>query len=328
MPLPHAFSFDPTGGYSPEQLRQLRPVIEEPSDFAAFWRATFDEAMRTPLDWSLKPSAHPGTKFHEVFDVEFAGMLGNRIGGWVTKPRNHPVHRGFLIGHGYGGREAPDLAPPADDAATIQPVCSGLPARSVHTGIPSQGCNHVLHGITRRDTYVHRHCVMDLWRAASVLQQAVPESCPRLDYLGSSFGGGIGALALPWDNRIRSAYLSVPSFGNHPLRLKLPCSGSGESVRLLVQRQPEIREVLAYFDAAIAARHTTIPVLVAAAAFDPAVPPAGQYSVYHALGGPKALFPLTAGHYADYPGQDREELELQATLRRFFAEVLTRSASC
>ena len=319
MSLPHSCSFDPTGGYSPEQLRTLRPVIEEPADFADFWRATFDEAMRVPLDWSVKPSAHPGNEHHEVFDIEFAGLLGNRVGGWLTKPRNRPVTRGFLIGHGYGGRDTPDLTPPADDAATIQPVCTGLPTRSLHGGIPAQGGAHVLHGIETRKTYLHRFCVMDLWRAASVLHEAVPASSPRLDYMGSSFGGGIGALALPWDKRLHSAYLNVPSFGNHPLRLQLACDGSGEAVRRLAQTRPEIREVLAYHDAAIAAQHTRIPVIVAAAYFDPAVPPAGQYSVYHALGGPKELFPLTAGHYHGYPGQSREELELQATLRRFFA---------
>lgn len=320
MSLSHAFPFDPTGGYSPDQLRILRPQIAEPGDFAGFWRATFEEAMNAPLNWVIRPSKHLGNASHEVFDIEYAGMLGNRIGGWLTKPRRAPITRGFLIGHGYGGRGEPDLVLPAEGAATIQPVCTGLPFRSLHTGIPWQGGEHVLHGIERRETYVHRHCVMDLWRAASVLHEAVPETRPRLDYMGTSFGGGIGALALPWDARLRSGYLSVPSFGNHPLRLQLPCSGSGESIRLLAQRRPGIRDVLAYFDAAIAARHTTIPVIVAAAAFDPAVPPAGQYSVYHCLGGPKELFCLTAGHFDGYPDQPGEEIKLQAALRRFFAQ--------
>lgn len=319
MPLPHSCPFDPTGGYSPEDLLRLCPVLDEPADFADFWRANFDAALRPPLDWSIKPSATQSNDLHEVFDLEYAGLLGNRIGGWLTKPRRQAVRRGLLIGHGYGGRDTPDLAPPVADAATIQPVCTGLPTRSLHPGIPAQGGDHVLHGIGHRDTYIHRFCVMDHWRAISVLHEAVPESRPRLDYLGGSFGGGVGALTLPWDQRIRSAYLCVPSFGNHPLRLQLPCNGSGESVRLLARNRPEIRDVLAYFDAAIAARHTAIPVIVAAAAFDPAVQPAGQYSVYRALGGPKELFPLTAGHYDGYPGQAREDAELQSALRRFFA---------
>jgi cephalosporin-C deacetylase len=319
MSLPHAFPFDPTGGYSPSQLHALRPVIDEPADFADFWRVTFAEAMTAPLRWSIKPSAHPGNADHEVFDIEFAGLLGNRVGGWLTKPRHGPVTRGLLISHGYCGRDTADLALPVAEAASIQPVCTGLPTRSLHPGIPSQAGEHVLHGIDHRETYVHRHSVMDLWRAVSVLHEAIPSSRPRLDYLGGSFGGGIGALALPWDDRIRSAYLCVPSFGNHPLRLQLPCSGSGESVRLLVQKRPELRRVLAYFDAALAARHTRKPVFVSAAAFDPAVPPAGQFSVFNSLGGPKELYPLTAGHYDGYPGQSKEELEIATALRRFFA---------
>jgi cephalosporin-C deacetylase len=319
MTLPHTHPFDPTGGYSPASLRELNPIISEPSDFAGFWQATFDEAMAAPLHWSIKASAHQGNATHEVFDIEFAGVVGNRIGGWITQPRNRTITRGFLLGHGYGGRDAPDLEIPADDYASIQPVCSGLPSRSLHADIPSQSGGHVLHGIDHRETYVHRHSVMDLWRAASVLHETVPASRPRLDYMGGSFGGGIGALALPWDKRIRSAYLCVPSFGNHPLRLQLPCSGSGEAVRLLAQQRPEIRDVLSYFDAALAARHTRIAVVVAAAAFDPAVPPAGQYSVYRSLGGPKELYPLTAGHYDGYPGQSREDLEIKSLLRRFFA---------
>ncbi|MEZ5576382.1 MAG: hypothetical protein R3F44_12440 [Candidatus Competibacteraceae bacterium] len=36
---------------------------------------------------------------------------------------------------------------------------------------------------------------------------------------------------------------------------------------------------------------------VAAARFDPAVPPPGQFAVYNALAGPKELFVLRAGHF-------------------------------
>jgi cephalosporin-C deacetylase len=29
-------------------------------------------------------------------------------------------------------------------------------------------------------------------------------------------------MALPWDDRFQRAYLEVPSFGNHPLRVQMP----------------------------------------------------------------------------------------------------------
>jgi cephalosporin-C deacetylase len=315
----HSFPFDPTGGYSTSALKALVPVIEEPDDFVAFWQSTYDWAMSQPLDWSMRPLEAAGNAETEVFAIDYAGLLGgNRIGGWLTRPRDGQVRRGFVYSHGYGGRAAPELTLPAAHAAAIFPCCSGLPTRSLIEGIPSLGETHVLHGITSRESYVHRFCVADIWRAASVLEAAVPESRARLDYFGRSFGGGIGALALPWESRFRAAHLTVPSFGNHPLRLQLPCSGSGESVRLYAQKHPEVRDVLAYFDACSAARHVRIPVHVAAAAFDPAVPPAGQFSVYHSLGEPKQLFAQSAGHF-EYASAEAEAKALFEELRVFFA---------
>jgi len=318
LTLAHDFPFDPTGGYTPEQLRTLKPETEEPADFDAFWRATFEEAMRTPLDWKIRPSDHPGTEEVEVFDIEFASMIGGRVGGWLTRPRGRPATRGAVLTHGYGGRAAPELAPPFSDAVIIQPVLTGLPERSLDPRIRLADGGHVIHGIESRETYAHRWCTADVWRAASVLHEIAPEiKHGRLHYYGGSFGGGIGALALPWDSRFHSAHLNVPSFGNHPLRLQLPCSGSGERVRDYAKEHPEVIKVLQYFDSAIAARRIKIPVHVAAALFDPAVPPAGQFSVYHMLGGPKRLFELSAGHF-DHPLCVDEKLPLPEDLKRFF----------
>jgi len=66
-------------------------------------------------------------------------------------------------------------------------------------------------------------------------------------------------------------------------------------------------------------RHARVPVHVAAALFDPAVPPPGQFAVYNALGGPKELFVLTAGHF-DYPAAEEENRRLREELVRFFAD--------
>jgi cephalosporin-C deacetylase len=59
---------------------------------------------------------------------------------------------------------------------------------------------------------------------------------------------------------------------------------------------------------------------VAAALFDPAVPPAGQFAVYNAIPGCKKLFTLDAGHF-DYPAQADQERALRGELGQFFAEL-------
>ena len=162
-----------------------------------------------------------------------------------------------------------------------------------------------LHGIESRETYIHRFNVAELWGAASALIELFPHAASNLVYFGSSFGGGLGAMMLPWDRRIRRAFLEVPSFGNHPLRLTLQCNGSGEAVRLQHNRRGDVLPVMQYFDAATAARHIQQPTMVAAALFDPAVPPPGQFAVYNAIPAEKKLFVKTAGHFA-WPGEAEE----------------------
>lgn len=310
----HPFPFDPAYGYTLETLLRIAPP-DAPEDFDSFWQAMYASARRVAPDAKMEYAGRMGA--YEVFDVTFTSLGGVRIGGWLTKPVRGPITRGVVVGHGYGGREVPESWLPMPHAAAIFPCLRGQ-SRSRHADIPEVAFEHVLHGIASRETYVHGGCAADLWCAASALLELLPDTTPRLDYMGASFGGGIGALALPWETRFQAAYLSVPSFGNHPLRLTLPCAGSGESVRLYHQDRPEIVETLAYFDAAAAAERIRVPVFVAAALFDPAVPPPGQFSVYNALPRPKELFVLSAGHF-DYPEATIEEAELRKALTRFFA---------
>jgi cephalosporin-C deacetylase len=305
---------DPTDGYNLERLLTV-PAPPAPPGFAPFWQSTYQEALSIPLRIASRQVESPSPAV-QVFEVEFDSLGGLRIGGWITLPAAGRFARGVVVGHGYGGRTEPSLGLPGPPAAAIFPCARGF-HRSSHPDIPEEAAPHVLHGIGSRETYVHRGCVADLWSAASILLELFPEVGERLHYHGGSFGGGIGALALPWDPRFHRAFLDVPSFGNHPLRVQIPCTGSGEAVRRHHLQHPEVLEVLAYFDSATAARHLRIPVFVAAALSDPAVPPPGQFAVYNALPGPRELFIRTTGH----PDHPAENAELSRRLSTWFSKV-------
>jgi len=135
--------------------------------------------------------------------------------------------------------------------------------------------------------------VEDLWLAVSSLLKLFPATAGHLAYLGSSFGGGIGALALPWDMRIQRAHFNVPSFGNHPLRLQLPTWGSAAAMQKYQREHGNILVTLNYYDAAIAAQSIQVPVHIAVALADPVVAPPGQFSIYNALRGKKNCLCLT-----------------------------------
>lgn len=316
-PFPHNFPFDPAYGYTLDTLLQVGSP-EEPLDFKDFWEARYRRAMKIRPQPRLtrQPVEHAA---FEVFDLSYRSTDDFTIGGWLLIPKSRLVRRALVVGHGYGGRDGPDFDLPVADAAFLFPCFRGI-SRSRREPISDNPAWHVLHDIDKRDRYILGGCVEDLWLAVSTLSGLFPQTDGHIGYMGMSFGGGIGALALPWDQRIRLAHLNVPTFGHHPLRLTLPTVGSGAAIRNYQDRHGNVLETLCYYDAACAARHIHIPVQVAAALFDPVVAPPGQFAVYNALQGPKSLYVLDAGHF-NYAGQMEQERELRGILREFFMSL-------
>jgi len=207
----------------------------------------------------------------------------------------------IVVGHGYGGREGPDYAWARLGFAGLFPCARGF-HRSSHPDLPNVSSRHVVHGLEYRETYIIRGCVAELWHAGSVLIRRHPTLSERLYYAGGSFGGGLGALMLPWDLRFKRAYLSVPTFGNHPIRLAWPCTGSGEGARQYVQQHPEAANVLRYYDAATAATFVRIPTHTHAALFDPGVIPPGQFAVANSLRAPGSeIVVIPCAHFDPQP---------------------------
>jgi cephalosporin-C deacetylase len=176
----------------------------------------------------------------------------------------------------------------------------------------------VLHDIDKPEHYILGGCVEDLWLAVSVLITLYPELDGQIGYSGISFGGGIGALGIAFDPRIDRGHLIVPTFGNIPLWLSLPTTGSGHSVQRYQQTHPEVLKTLSLFDAAVAATRIEQPMLVAVARFDPVVAPPCQFSIANALTSKnRETVILDAGHF-DYPGSEEQHARLSEKVERFF----------
>ncbi|WP_165218372.1 acetylxylan esterase [Affinirhizobium pseudoryzae] len=317
VPTDHPFAFDPTYGYSLEALQALR-APEAPEGFDAFWAGRYQRALEVKPKPQRRVSAlsHPAW---QVEEIHFTSTDRVRIGGWLLTPRSGEIRRGIVVGHGYGGREAPDFDYPVTDAALLFPCFRGM-SKSPHPPISGNAVWHVLHHIEKPDQYVIGGCVEDLFVSVSALLQLFPALEGQIGYSGISFGGGIGALGIPFDPRIDRGFLEVPTFGNRPLWLTLPSTGSAASVQIYRKTHPGVDEALRFFDAATAATRITVPMLVAPARFDPAVAPPCQFSVANAV--PQKFnetFILDAGHF-DYPDAATQHNLLSEKVRTFFGD--------
>jgi cephalosporin-C deacetylase len=312
------YNFDPTYGYSLDQLLAVKPP-KEPKDFDSFWQQRYQKALTI--------NSQPQTKIisedrqgWRVFEISYLSTDKFPIRGWLMVPTSGVIKRGFIVGHGYGGRDGPDYHLPFKDAALLFPCSRGL-ALSAQPSISAEPYWHVLHNINQTDRYILGGCVEDLWLAVTAMLSLFPNLAGHLGYLGISFGGGIGALALAWESRISRGHLNVPSFGHHPLRLRLATNGSAHSVQqYYCTHKKQTLSVLRYYDAALAAKRITLPMHCACAKFDPCVAPPGQFAIYNALPEEKQLFILEAGHH-NYSSQVEQEDELINQLDAFFAPL-------
>ena len=314
MKIEHDFEFDPTCGYSEADLLAMGLPETEPEDFCDFWQDTYEQTLQIKSEISQRRIWSPSPDV-AVYELRYKSFGGIDVGAWLSVPKN-PVG-GIVEGHGYGGIARPSLY---DDFAVIAPCIRGFNL-SNSPDIPWNSAEHVIHGIENKESYVLRGSVADIWRAASVLLELFPGLSGNLNYTGGSFGGGLGALSVPWERRLKTAYWHVPTFGHHPSRLLFQSTGSGESVRKYHANHPEAVEVLKYFDAATAAQYVKIPVLCSPALFDPCVLPPGQFAVNNAV--PEqyrttVIYP--AGHYfikENVPVQEK----IDKLKREMFASV-------
>lgn len=298
-------------------LRVSAPA--EPDGFHKQWSQWRAQALETQPHPEIKDTGRDLGPWH-VFDLRYQSTDHVVIGGWFLRPREGISRRAFVVGHGYGGRSGPDGALPFPDASLLFYCARGI-SRSSDPRFPADPAHHVVTGIETIDGYILRGCAEDLWLAVGALLRLAPEATGRVGYLGTSFGGGVGALALPFDDRIRRGHLCLPTFGHQPLRMTAPSLGSAAAVQEWARRRPGVAETtLAWFDAAVAARHMKIPMHLACALTDPCVAPAGQFAIYNALPAPKQLFVLDAGH-AEYPGQDQQLAELAKSIEEFFKHL-------
>jgi cephalosporin-C deacetylase len=309
--------FDPSYGYTLSTLLDVESP-QRSDEFSDFWRHCFDEAIQVAPLPELKHTGRTIGEF-ELFDLAFRSTNDVTIQGWVLVPSSKPINLVLVVGHGYGGCDEPNGIVPLSDCAYIYLCYRGISRSRLH-GIPEDPNYHVLYNIDHRDKYIIRGCVEDTWLAVSAAEVLFPAAKENIGYMGISFSGGIGALALPWDARIKKAHLHVPTFGHQPLRLKLPSFGSARAVQKFHKHHPGVEETLQFYDAATAASYSAIPVHIAAALADPFVAPPGQFAIYNNLSSEKALFVLERGH-SDYPNYQHEQDALLNELAVFFSPV-------
>ncbi len=294
--------------------------LRKPSDFDAFWEGVLAQAARIPLNPSMALVPLRSTPEVEVYEVHYDSLDHVRVAGWYCLPRDRSNPLPAIV-HYPGYISEPSL--PKDLARQGYAAFGAAPRgklrsnRQFNPGYPGL----LTHNIVDRHTYGYRGFYVDAWRAIDFLLTRPEVDPTRIGVTGASQGGGLTILTAAMRPEVAAAAAQAPYLCGIMDAIRLthsyPYEEINDYLRLYPEREPAVRETLAYFDAINFADRIRCPIIVNIGLNDDVCPPETGYAVFRAIGSSQKKLYAYPGH-----GHDANVYEHSAVIRAFFREHL------
>lgn len=268
-----------TISYTKEELLKIKG--DKPVDgFQDFWKAQYASARAWNGKYHVEDELWSPVPGCRIYKVRFTSIDGFSIGMWISRPVESIG--GSLVAHGYGNVSMPPVTAHTD-RTIVHPCVRGL-GLSQCKEIPWRLDAHAGYGFDEPNRYVLVGGVRDLWIALTIMIDMFPDTADNVVCRGGSLGGGMGALAIPWDERIHYGDLNVPTLGgrivlDYPVAPHTP--GNTRKEKALASEAG--MRIIDLCNASAAAQFIRVPTLITPALSDHSVPPPGQFAVANSI---------------------------------------------
>jgi len=301
--------------------RALKPVIPAPADFDQFWAEKLRALKSIPPHPVLSPAASGRP------DIDYATLTmdtieGAHIHGQIAKPHAgthlpallilqyaggpYPLQKPWVVDRAAQGWLALNVEP--HDVLPVQP-------QSYYDHLPARLKQYQTIGRDSRDRSYFLRMYLSDFRAVEYLASRKDWDGHTLVLLGTSMGGQQSLCTAALNHRVTALVVNEPSGAD----------ANGEAHGRLTgypnwpADDPRALRTAQYFDTVNCAARIRAPALVAMGFTDTIAPPAGIWTAFNQIPGPKEAVPMVDSPHNNYatpeqqrPFTERSEQWLQA----------------
>lgn len=298
-----------TAAYSPQAIR---PTVEMPADFKAFWDQAITEASRLPLDTRTTLMPDRCTESVNVYHVNVQShQPGNRLYAIVCIPKKEGVYPALLHvpGSGILGFDG-DIKNAEKGIITVRIGIHGIPLdmpSHVYTNLTRGALKgYPLFNLDHRDRYYYKRVYLGCIRAVDYIYSLPQFNKQKLAVEGGSQGGALAIVTAALDSRVHYVAALYPALCDLTGYLYGRAGGwphMFNAANLPFNNTPEKRKTVPYFDVVNFARLVQIPGFYTWGYNDEVCPPTSYYAAFNELNAPKELLLVQeTGHWL-YPEQ-------------------------
>lgn len=258
------------------------------------------EAQTAPLYYRREIQPLRATGGHRVETLEFSGIDGETLFGWLAFPEGSRRRPAFLWLPPYGRESVlPDEYGTRPGFASMSFNLHGLPAFHQEKYVPTRG--YFANGVETPETWIFRRLIQNAMIALRVMQAQIEVDEDRIAAAGMSQGGGMAIWLGALSRTVKAVCADMPFLGATWVSLaqgayRYPLKELSDFADSVPVGRERVLNTVGYFDTAQMASFCEKPTLVSLGEKDPAVKPEYAEAIFEALPGPKRLVRYPGGH--------------------------------
>jgi cephalosporin-C deacetylase len=301
-----------TAGFDPASIK---PTVENPSDFTAFWDKAKTDLSKIPLDARMTLLPERCTENVNVYHVNIQNYrVGARLYGILCVPKKEGKYPALLRVPGAGIRPyTGDVATAEKGIITLEIGIHGVPVNmdlSVYNNLMAGGLNGYWYfNLENKDRYYYKRVYMGCIRANDFIASLSQFDGSNLGVAGGSQGGALSIITAALDSRVKYLTAFYPALsdltgylngraGGWPHLLsknELPYNNSKEKIT-----------TIGYYDVVNFARLLKVPGMYSWGFNDETCPPTSMYAAYNVINAPKTLFLVPETGHWTFPEQNEK----------------------